>query len=386
MAASTRLNHRALPMTAWPRSDQEAWAAAIRHPVFLVEGGRGAAWRPESGKSAQGTYGRWLAWLMAQGVDLETEAPAERLTIDRLRAYVAFLQDGRSSVTVASYTGVLCMAVLAMFPDRNWTKLQIAQARLKSRSSPTRIKRLETADQLLQLGFDLIARSAAILDQPFDPKTDRIRRIGAARDFRDGLIVGLLAARPLRVKNLLGIEIGIHLHTHGAHVTLHFEAKETKAHRVYDAVWPEVLVPALARYQAEIRPMLIEAVPRGQTARPARPPGAFLWMAQGGTPLTTGALRKAIARHTLLRFGHAMNPHLFRDCVATTASNEDPNHMQQAAQLLGHTKLRTTERSYIAANSTAALGDFSRMIAAMRKTNRCRIGRSAGRPAMAGSD
>ena len=138
-----------------------------------------------------------------------------------------------------------------------------------------------------------------------------------------------------------------------------------------------LLVPALARYQAEIRPMLIEAVPRGQTARPARPPGAFLWMAQGGTPLTTGALRKAIARHTLLRFGHAMNPHLFRDCVATTASNEDPNHMQQAAQLLGHTKLRTTERSYIAANSTAALGDFSRMIAAMRKTNRCRIGRSA---------
>ena len=124
MAASTRLNHRALPMTAWPRSDQEAWAAAIRHPDFLVEGGRGATWRPESGKSARGTYGRWLAWLMAQGVDLETEAPAERLTIDRLRAYVAFLQDGRSSVTVASYTGVLCMAVLAMFPDRNWTKCQ----------------------------------------------------------------------------------------------------------------------------------------------------------------------------------------------------------------------------------------------------------------------
>ena len=102
--------------------------------------------------------------------------------------------------------------------------------------------------------------------------------------------------------------------------------------------------------------------------------------------MISGGLTKVIARHILLWFGHAMNPHLFLDCFVTTASNEDPNHMQQAAQLLGHTKLSTTEHSYIAANSTAALGDFSRMIAAMRKTNRSRNGRSAGRPALARSD
>ena len=102
--------------------------------------------------------------------------------------------------------------------------------------------------------------------------------------------------------------------------------------------------------------------------------------------MISGGLTKVIARHILLWFGHAMNPHLFLDCFVTTASNEDPNHMQQAVQLLRHTKLRTTEQSYISANSTAALGDYGAMIAAMRKTNRSRIGRSAGRPAIAGSD
>jgi integrase/recombinase XerD len=192
-------------------------------------------------------------------------------------------------------------------------------------------------------------------------------KVAAARDYRDGLIISLLASRPLRAKNLLQIEIGAHLRQSGTRVTLHFAASEMKTHRAHHTVWPEALGPALQRYLAQVRPLLIAAVPRGPKPRN---PGACLWQAQGGSPMTYGALSKAIDRHTIRRFGHAITAHLFRDVVATTVVNDDPNHTQYAAQLLGHTRLTTTERNYIAADSSTALAHYHDLIAAIGKTKR----------------
>jgi hypothetical protein len=64
-SASLRSCHPALPIADWPTVDRDAWDAALRRPDFLDEGGRGAEWRAASRRSAQGVYGRWLAWLMA---------------------------------------------------------------------------------------------------------------------------------------------------------------------------------------------------------------------------------------------------------------------------------------------------------------------------------
>ena len=86
--------------------------------------------------------------------------------------------------------------------------------------------------------------------------------------------------------------------------------------------------------------------------------------------MTYGALSKAIDRHTIRRFGHAITAHLFRDVVATTVVNDDPNHTQYAAQLLGHTRLMTTERNYIAADSSTALAHYHDLITAIGKTKR----------------
>jgi integrase/recombinase XerD len=131
MPAPRRSAHPSLLFAEWPGADRAAWQAARRRPDFLDPGGRGANWRPASARAAQGGYRRLLAWLKTQGGDLDAEPPATRITRDRLRAYVAFLQDGRSSVTVASYFGILCMALVAMFPDQDWRWLQAAQGWLK---------------------------------------------------------------------------------------------------------------------------------------------------------------------------------------------------------------------------------------------------------------
>ena len=375
-------DHAALPLAQWPAADRLAWEAAHRQPDFLEAGGHGATWRPASQHSAVRAYGRWLGWLTAQGVELDAEAPASRLSLERIRAYVAFAQEGRASVTVASYAGVLCMVVRALFPDTDWGWLRAVQRRLRRRSVPARSKqqRLVPAYDLRQLGLDLIERAGGVLAEPCTVATPPRPRIAAARDYRDGLLIALLASRPLRVSNLLGIEIGEHLRHSGARTTLSFKARETKQNRALHTVWPEDLALALTRYLAEVRPMLIAAPAPGNAARYTKPLGARLWVGQGGTPLSPAGLQKALKRHTARRFGHIVNAHLFRDCLATTLANEDPNHVRYAAPLLGHTTRRTTERGYIAADSRAALSRHHDQLAAIRKTARQRQ-RAAGKNA-----
>jgi len=335
---------------------------------FLDDGGKGADWRTASKRSLCGAYGRWLAWLMSTGVDLAREPPADRITSDRMRGYIAFLKDRCAPVTLASYLGVLCMLLPAMFPDQKWRWLQILQRHYHRRASPTRNKtaRLVPVQDLHQLGLGLMEAATAVLEQPGVGTQEYRQAIAAARNFRDGLIIALLALRPLRVRNLLGIEMGIHLRKDPSGHIMTFAATETKNGRALRQTWPQALEPHLCRYITEIRPMLIAAPVRGGCSGSNRPSGATLWIAQGGTPMTAGALQKALKRHTVPRFGHALNAHLFRDCAATTVANLDPNGVRYAATLLGHASLRTTERSYITPNSQEALGVHHDLITAMR--------------------
>ena len=47
-------------------------------------------------------------------------------------------------------------------------------------------------------------------------------------------------------------------------------------------------------------------------------------------------LNAAIVGRTAAAFGHPVNPHLFRDCAATSIAIDDPQHVRIASQILGH--------------------------------------------------
>jgi integrase len=185
-------------------------------------------------------------------------------------------------------------------------------------------------------------------------------------------MIAMLALQPLRVTNFLGIEIGRHLRRSGSRVTLSFEAEETKTKRPIKTKWPPELLPPLDRYLEQVRPILMAAKVPVDPARPPRPAGAILWVGQGGTPFTPGGLTKALQRHTTPRFGRYVNAHLFRDCLASTVANEDPDHVHMAQHMLHHTKLATTERSYILTDSRLALRRHHDLMARLRKAARQR--------------
>jgi len=63
-------------------------------------------------------YGRWLAWLDGKGLLDEQAAPGDRITADRVRAYVRHLEAANASGTMlTTRTGLKRRAVLVPLVD-----------------------------------------------------------------------------------------------------------------------------------------------------------------------------------------------------------------------------------------------------------------------------
>ena len=352
----------AWPLDMWPVADRDAWSRARQSESLVSDAGAAEDWRPASIKSVIGAHGRWLAYLAGRGeLDMDSD-PADRFTRDSVNAYVDHLRLTCSSVTVASYIAVLSMTIQAMVPERDWTWLRKIQANLHHRAEPSRDKRPRVVHivDLLELGLGLMVEADA-------SDSSDVRVVGrAARDFRDGLMIALLAMRPLRQKNFLAIEIGSHQVEAPRGNSLRFSGKETKDKKPFQAPFPAALESVLARYLAHYRPILVRSKGGRNPAYPGQPAGWHLWVSKGGTTFTAGALQKALERHTRLRFGHVVNTHLFRDCVATTIAYDDPEHIRICARILGHSRFSTTEGHYIAAKMVAAADHYHELIEAIR--------------------
>jgi integrase/recombinase XerD len=171
----------------------------------------------------------------------------------------------------------------------------------------------------------------------------------------------LLAHRSLRIKNFAAIRLGRQLLRQGERYLLVFGPEETKTGQPWEAVFPETLLPGLARYLDHHRPVLL----RGEHGTDPADIDA-LWVSEIGTHLELGALARRICIHTARAFGVSMPPHWFRDAAATTIAIEDPKHVRDAHLVLGHASLATTERHYNQARSLEASRRHQAMLAGLR--------------------
>ena len=105
----------------------------------------------------------------------------------------------------------------------------------------------------------------------------------------------------------------------------------------------DVLVTALDRLAGALQRELEREVLQAPDGRPAHRP-----------PMTEMAIYDRVVALTAAGLGRRINPHLFRDCVATTIAIEDPAHVGIASQILGHRAQGTTERHYNHAQSLEA--------------------------------
>lgn len=343
-----------MPLDEWAAADRERWLQATAKGDILEGSGCRGHVRQITNLKIEKGYGRFLTFLSRAGF-LSAPFTPEAITRSSILAYVKELQRFQNSAaTIISRLQELHDALSAIFPERNWTFVRSFAAQIRSAAPASDRKRskMVASDDLLTLGIQLIEgarlRSAARV---------------AAIDFRDGLLIGLLTLRPMRLRNLAALILEKTVIRCGESYRISFHGTAMKNGSPFEAEWPASLLEFLREWIKVYRPILISC--RNRWYKPA---AGELWLSSHGSPMTRQAIYDRICTRTRDAFGHAVNPHLFRDAAATTLAIEDPKHIRLAAPLLSHRDFRVTEKYYLQARMLTATARYQAQVSKRRRS------------------
>jgi hypothetical protein len=201
--ANPSLRPLCVKFAKWPARDREAWIRGCRPGDPFDDPRPGANLRAESLKSITKAYGRWLEFLTAISALDPDSPPLDRVTPERLAAYARYLRDaGSADFTILSRFNHLAMAMSVMAPGRNagWIRKPggvTLHVLLRKRRRPMRAP---DAGVLYQWACGLMDGARSSLP-------DR----GALLQYRDGLLLAMLAARGRRLRSMTLLEVGAEL-------------------------------------------------------------------------------------------------------------------------------------------------------------------------------
>jgi integrase/recombinase XerD len=349
---------RCLKPALWPEADRRAWEAAQRQGDVLEPGGGAAGWAPHTRTKIEKGYGRWLTWLISKDLIDPLASPADRVTPEWVAQYVAELRKLNAPYSVLARVQELYQVMVVMVPEQDWTWIRRIETRVRHTVIPSRNKRgrVVSVEKLYAFGLELMANAEG-------PRGGTA--LERAVRYRDGLMVCLLAARPLRRRNFAAIELNRHLTKQGDFYFLRFEAAETKTHQPIEVPFPIDLVPSLERHLSHYRPFLLART--GRWSKVSDAAANALWVSKDGSAMTEIAIYFRIMKLTRAKFGHVVNLHLFRDCAATSTAIQDPEHAHINKSILGHATLRTSERHYNHARTLEAMRRHQAQILRLRR-------------------
>lgn len=317
-----------LPFCRWPKADQQLWNSLVAAGNVFDGQGPAARWRPATKQTIAWGYGAWLRHLQACGEDLETEHPLQRLTPARVDWYVHSLGALAASTQCALVRAIFVVATKAEpTGDIAWLKAMLRRLDARERESRgvKKQNRVVASHKLSAAGISLMCEAQIAA-------ASTMKRAVA---FRDGLAIAFLAARPLRLANFAGLRLGIHICPKAEGFRIDIPGLETKTGVPIETVIPAELLPYLLEYLKVHRPFLLG------TGR-----SDHLWINHYGRAYDYKHFGERISRVVERRLGVRVNPHLFRDCAATTIATADPERVGMIASLLGHTNGRTGEAYY----------------------------------------
>jgi site-specific recombinase XerD len=251
--------------------------------------------------------------------------PADRVTRANVEAYVGHLQTKVMPRTmVSSLVGTKVM-IMAMAQDQDWRWLKDVCNRLNRNAKPGKDKRSRILDSGL-----MFRTALKHLDQL--SKTDLTTRKQLV-GFCNGLMIALMTACPLRLNNFAALAMGTTLRRSEEGWLLKIPGSQTKNKQPLELVVPAELNPHIHTYLERLRIKI------------ATPAESALWVSWGGGAMTPHSIYIAFTRFTTTLFGKPINPHLFRDCAATTLATKSLKAAIAAPGLLGHKGTKTARRA-----------------------------------------
>jgi integrase len=298
------------------------------------------------------TYRRWLGFLADYPADL-LKPPRERITPERVRAFIEQLSNEVRPTTVAMAAAHLHTAARLIAPA-SW--LGLLKARLASWGKPLdRFGRLAPPWDTLDFGIEMMDEAATL------PSTGKERDLY----YRDGLLIALISAWPIRRRGMAALTVTRHLEFDAAGVNILLFPEDTKAKRAESFRVPEELLPYLLRYLNEVRPRLL-----------GRRQHEGLWASCKGCPLSGCRIYDIVRAHITAKFGKAMGLHDFRRAAATFIATDAPELIGIVPGALQHASPDVAEQHYNLARSVEAGRRFAAHLAKTRARLRPAQGRT----------
>lgn len=341
-------NLKHLRLDDWPREDLEAFGVAFEAgDLFDGTGGPGAHLSGPTRTIIETGYRRWLGFLRDQSPSLLLEPPTERITPERVRAFVDQLSAELRPTSVAMAVANLCYAARMIAPADDWRWLAAIKVRLAARAQPEdHLGRLVPAWQTLDFGLELMGEALRL---PISGHKQR------ELQYRDGLLLALLSLWPIRRRSIAALTISHHLEVDHSGINLLLHPEDTKAKRAESFRVPEQLVPYLLRYLKEIRPRLL-----GRSMHDG------LWASYRGGTLIAGRIYDIVRARIYSKFGKAMGLHDFRRAGATFLAMDAPDKIGLVPGILQHASPEVGERHYNLARSVQASQRFTAHLSKIR--------------------
>lgn len=338
-----------LPIERWHSADRKAWYDAGSLGALLGTGPSTRHWSKATRDMRERGFGKFLGFLATQNA---YERPVREAGVSRqqVQAYLQALEaDGYSLAGQHNLLTTMrrVLDVLRPNDDMSWLSAlarSIPGAALRASERP-----LPTSDQVWELGIKLMhgARATAAAS-PLAPRP--------IREYRAGLILALLAARSMRRGQFLNLTLGRTLFRDGDNFWIEVPAEETKNHKSYRAVLPSELTPYLDAYLGEWYP----ACGHNGAVR-------SLWVLENGKRFCPALLNKIVGRETERAFGVSLSPNDFRRVTTTTAVLIDPELVNIAAAVNGHSDPRVIRRHYDRSKGLGAQRAYASQLSEIRR-------------------
>lgn len=340
---------RAMPLTEWPNSDRQLWQAATGTAALFDADGAAAHWAPATRTQVENGYSIWLGHLAATGTLNSDVRPSGRVTVEGLNRYVAELSRRLAPVSVASRIRDLAEAVRVMEPGCDRSLVLRALRRLERDAKPSRDlrSRLVSPSDLYEAGIRRMDRMSRT-----EPTAPMLRAV----HYADGLRIAMLAAKPVRLRNLVATRIGVHLVKVGPVYRWKFARHETKTNELIDAELPGRLNDYIERWIGHYRRELS-----------TQQSGDAMWVSLVGTAMERAAVYERVCVATEEELGRRIYPHAFRAIVATGVAIAMPDQVAITPFLLDHRSDHTVAEHYNLAGSLSASEAYLQRLEARRR-------------------
>lgn len=336
---------RSLPLDLWPQADRRAWTAACEPAQRLKAGGRAGHLKPVTRDAHCADYGNFLGFLDRSGW-LERNGPAAANVVpEKVSAYIAERKDRVASTTLYGSISNLRRVAQYITPGHDFTWLAEIDKDLALVAQPrSKFDRFVLPEVLIEAGL-------ALIQEAEDSRT--MTKLARAYQFRNGLMVALLAFCPIRRKNFAALEVGRSFIKIKGQWWIILSAAETKERRADERPVDELLTPIIDRYLAQHHSVLARS----------EQPSPRLWLsAKNGAPLPDIEITSVIQRTTLATVGMPLGPHMFRTSAVSAAALHAGDNPHLGSAVLHHTDPRVANTNYNRATCLSAAESLRQIV------------------------